>query len=127
LRLVEQVSRVKKILDLQSLKVKSVKQTKKDILVKIKQRRKTADCPHCGQARVKKVYDYRPQSKIRHLKIGSKPVYLLIRKRRFTCFNCGKRFTEQIRGIKHRAKVTEVAKWQALSQLKDGLSKVKCW
>ena len=108
-----------KILNLQSLEIKSVKQTKKEILVKIKQRRKTADCPHCSRKRVKKVYDYRPQSKVRHLKIGSKTVYLLIRKRRFVCSNCGKRFTEQISGLNHRAKVTEAAKWQALSQLKD--------
>lgn len=105
-------------LGLQSLEIKKVNQTKKEIQVWVKQRRKTADCPICGK-RTKKLHDYLPESKIRHLKIGQRVVYLLLKKRRFTCEKCDKTFTEKVPGLRKYSQTTNLGKLSTLLQLKD--------
>ena len=50
-------------------------------------------CPACGHPSTY-VHDYRSQ-KIKDLSLHGKPCYLLLRKRRYACKHCGKRFSEK--------------------------------
>lgn len=53
---------------------------------------KTQICPCCGQT-TKYVHDYRTQ-KIRDIPFQGKETFLFLRKRRYVCKSCGKRFFE---------------------------------
>ena len=50
-------------------------------------------CPCCGQA-TKYIHDYRTQ-KIRDIPFQGKDMFLFLRKRRYVCKSCGKRFFEK--------------------------------
>lgn len=66
-----------------------------------------AYCPHCG-LETTTVHDRR-KVKIKDAPHGAKRKYLIITKRRFRCqgMGCKRVFTENIDGIRHRAKLTE--------------------
>ena len=51
-------------------------------------------CPCCGQ-KTKYIHDYRTQ-KIKDLNLYGEHCYLMLRKRRYVCGNCGKRFYEKV-------------------------------
>ena len=50
-------------------------------------------CPSCANT-VLHIHDYRMQ-KIKDLSFHGKPCYLILRKRRYVCKHCGKRFSEK--------------------------------
>lgn len=62
------------------------------IVVEVAYRAEKAPCPGCGRW-TPKVHSTRLQRK-RDRRLGDKPVYLVVHKRRFRCWACGKVFTE---------------------------------
>jgi transposase len=83
------------LLNLQDWKVLSVSHNQKEIILTVKRRRKTADCPRCGK-RTKYLHQYGQWQKVKHLKLGSKQIYLRLKKRRFVCRKCHLVFTERM-------------------------------
>jgi len=67
-------------------------ETDREIMVEVEYRRQVAMCPRCGQMTAK-VHSTSAQTK-RDRRLWDKPVYLILRKRRFCCLGCGKVFTE---------------------------------
>jgi len=59
-----------------------------EVRVEVEYRRGSGVCPRCGQ-RTPKVHSASVQTK-RDRRLWDKPVYLLVRKRRFRCLRCGK-------------------------------------
>jgi len=79
-------------LRLPEVRVIREKETVQEIRVEVEYRAKSALCPRCGQ-RTSKVHSAHPQNK-RDRRLWDKPVFLVVRKRRFRCLGCGKVFTE---------------------------------
>ena len=83
----------KEILNNQSIKVKKIDETEKELKIHTEIRRKKCVCPVCGKE-TDKIHDYRMQI-IKQLPAFGKAVRLILRKRRYVC-DCGKRFSEWI-------------------------------
>ena len=67
-------------------------ETATEITVEVEYRAGSDICPRCGQS-TPKVHSTGIQTK-RDRRLWDKPVYLVVRKRRFRCLSCGKVFTE---------------------------------
>ena len=79
-------------LGLPEVRVVREEETEEGITVEIEYRAETAPCPRCGR-RTPKVHSTGCQRK-RDRRLWDKPVYLVLRKRRFRCVRCRKVFTE---------------------------------
>lgn len=102
-------NRILSLLGLQGLGILSIKEYQKFIFIYCYLTRKTANCSTCSK-RTNSVYDQRPPSMVRHLKIGFRQTYLVLFKRRFKCKLCNKVFTE---------KLSQVGKWQRKTNSMD--------
>jgi len=79
-------------LQLPEVRVMRQVESQETITVEVEYRARSALCPRCGRS-VVKVHSISRQQK-RDRRLWDKPVFLLIRKRRFRCWRCGKVFTE---------------------------------
>jgi transposase len=79
-------------LELPEVRVIRQVETKEEITVEVGYRARSSPCPRCGHQAVK-VHSVRFQRK-RDRRLWDKPVFLVVRKRRFRCLGCGKVFTE---------------------------------
>ena len=84
---------IKELVGLQDVIVEKVEETEKEMHIHIQLERKTHHCPCCGRA-TDKVHDYRTQ-KVLDIPMHGKQVFLMIRKRRYVCSHCHKRFYEK--------------------------------
>lgn len=82
-----------KLLGLEDVIVKNVWDEGQEKHIKIELPRRRHNCPCCG-AETDQIHDYRIQ-KIRDISSFGKNVYLHLRKRRYVCNSCGKRFYEE--------------------------------
>jgi transposase len=89
-------------LGLPEVRVIQVEETKQEIRVEVEYRAKSAICPQCGQS-TPKVHSTSLQYK-RDWRLWDKPVFLIIRKRRYRCLSCRKVFTEPdlVCGVRRR-------------------------
>lgn len=81
-----------KLLGLQDLIITNVEEDEKNILIYAEMERKTHNCICCGTA-TDTVHDYRTQV-IKDISAFGKTVRIVLRKRRYRCKHCGKRFFE---------------------------------
>jgi len=90
-------------LGLPEVRVVREEETGTEITVEVRYRREWASCPRCGR-RTAKVHSTRPQRK-RDRRLWDKPMFLMLRKRRFRCLGCGKVFTEPdpVFGVRRRS------------------------
>ena len=82
-----------KLLGLQGLIIKNIEETEKEIHIYAEMKRKTQNCICCGTA-TDTVHDYREQI-IKDIPAFGKKVIIFLRKRRYRCPHCGKRFFEE--------------------------------
>ena len=82
-----------KLLGLKGAIVKNIDQTEKFTSIEIEIERKSHNCPCCGTS-TRTIHDYRRQ-KIKDIPAFGKNILLYLRKRRYRCLNCGKRFYEE--------------------------------
>jgi len=81
------------LIGLERVIVKNISQSDKIISTYIVMELKTHKCPQCG-TETKIIHDYR-QQKIKDIPAFGKFVILYLRKRRYRCPDCGKRFYEE--------------------------------
>ena len=81
-----------KLLGLEDVIVKNVYEDAEGCHIEMELPRRVHICPCCG-ASTDRIHDYRMQ-KIKDLPIGGRNTYLHLRKRRYVCESCGKRFFE---------------------------------
>lgn len=82
-----------KLLGLEDVIVKNIWSEGEEQHIEIELPRRVHLCPCCGRE-TDRIHDYRKQ-KIRDISSFGKNVYLHLRKRRYVCGNCGKRFYEK--------------------------------
>jgi len=82
-----------KILGLSNVCVEKIQESEGKLHIKITTEKKKQICPCCGKE-TSYVHDYRLQI-IKGLKIRKEEVYLFLKKRRYVCKSCGKRFMEK--------------------------------
>ena len=108
-----------KLLGLQGVEVKNIKEKEEFFEISIEQPRKTCTCPNCGEA-TNKIHDYRHQ-RIKELPTFEKNVVLILRKRRYVC-SCGKRFFEPNTFLARYQRMTKRAIMVMLDKLSDSRS-----
>ena len=80
------------LLGLQGVKITNVEKEENNIIIYLEMERKSHSCPCCGTD-TETIHDYRLQ-KIKDIPSFGKNVVLKLRKRRYRCPHCGKRFCE---------------------------------
>lgn len=80
------------LLGIQENLVKKVERNEKSINIYLESKPKLHICPSC-HCYTKHIHDYRIQ-KIQHINIGQIVSYLFLKKRRYICHHCGKKFYE---------------------------------
>ena len=86
-----------KLLGLEEAIVRNVEETDGGLLVDVELPRRAHRCPDCGRW-TDRIHDYRLQ-RVKDSNAFGKPVILRLRKRRYVCTDCGKRFYEQNSGL----------------------------
>ena len=81
-----------KLLNMEDVIIEKVENQGNELHVYIKLPRKVHECPCCG-SETNKIHDYREQ-KIKDIPFG-RTTYLHLRKRRYVCNSCGKRFAKK--------------------------------
>lgn len=81
-----------KLLNMEEVIVQKVENAGNELHVYIMLPRKMHKCPCCG-SKTNRIHDYRDQ-KIKDVPLG-RTTYLHLRKRRYVCGHCGKRFAEK--------------------------------
>ena len=83
---------ISKILDMEDVIIRKVEQESEELHVYLELPRTEHACPCCGN-HTHRIHDYRWQ-KVKDIPFG-RTTYIHIRKRRYICENCGKRFYEK--------------------------------
>lgn len=83
---------IRDLIGLQDVNVKKIEQNEREIKIFLELERKEHTCPCCS-GQTDKIHDYRTQI-IHDINILGKKAYLVLRKRRYVCPHCGKRFYE---------------------------------
>lgn len=81
-----------KLLGLEDVIVKNIYEEGDNLHIELELTRKIHKCPCCG-CETNRIHDYRHQ-KIKDLDCSGKRTYFHLRKRRYVCLTCGKRFYE---------------------------------
>jgi len=87
------INNITRILGLQEVTVKKLEESDKYIDVFVHSKPKKHICPSCGYI-TSKIHDYRDQI-VKHIMIGKKQSIIHLKKRRYLCTHCNKRFYEQ--------------------------------
>ena len=87
-----QTNCIKNLLDLKDFIVKNIKNLKDKVEIYIELPIKEHICPCCGHS-TSNIHDYYTQT-IKDIPIYFKPTFLIIRKRRYVCNHCDKKFFE---------------------------------
>ncbi len=82
-----------KLLELQGAKVTNIEKDDENSIIYLEMKRKTHNCIRCGTV-TDTIHDYREQ-KIKDIPAFGRNVVLMLRKRRYRCPHCGKRFYEE--------------------------------
>ena len=83
-----------KLIGFQGIIVTNVEESTENLTINAEMRRKPHNCPCCGTA-TRTIHDYRKQ-RIKDAPSRGKTVVILLRKRRYRCPHCGKKFYEEI-------------------------------
>ena len=85
---------IEKLLGLQGVKITNIENEEKNIVIYMEMERHSHNCICCGTA-TDTIHDYREQ-RIKDIPAFGKNVVIVLRKRRYRCPSCGKRFIEDI-------------------------------
>lgn len=83
----------KVLLDIEDVFIKKISHSDSVVKIHIETKPTRQTCPRCG-AQTKRIHDYRMQT-IHDLPFQLKDTFLILRKRRYLCTSCNKRFSEK--------------------------------
>ena len=106
-----------KLLDLQEFEVEKIEETEKEKRIFGKLHRHEQYCPCCGAA-TGTIHDYRLQ-KIKDLTILGKRCVIMLKKRRYRCNECGKRFYERNEFVGRYQRMTKRLIANIIAKLND--------
>lgn len=109
---------IEKLIGFQGVKVKKIEEKEEKLILSIELERKEVKCPCCGKM-TNKIHDYREQ-RIKDMPAFGKAIEILLRKRRYACIECGKRFAEPNEFLARYQRMTK----RAIMGLLDRLSSV---
>lgn len=111
---------ITKFLDLGNVLVENIQSNFSNIIVDVSTEVKEVVCPHCGHT-TKKVHDYRIQN-IRDVPYNGKNVTIRLRKRRYVCRCCGKRFYEKYKFLPRYHHMTQRVYLHILDECRELVS-----
>lgn len=106
-----------KLLDLQGIKVTNIEKDEKTITVYAELERKMHRCPYCKEE-TDVIHDYRTQV-IKDIPAFGKNVIIILRKRRYRCVHCRKRFFENNSFLPKYQRMTNRLSFFVLDKLRD--------
>lgn len=106
-----------KLLGLEGVIIKNIAQTEKCTFIDMELKRKSHKCPCCGTA-TRTIHDYRRQ-KIKDIPAFGKHVILYLRKRRYRCLHCSRRFYEENKFLPRYHRMTNRLCAYVIEQLTD--------
>lgn len=109
-----------KLINLQGVKVKNIEILEKVNKIHIDLVKKECTCPVC-KSKTSKVHDYRVQ-KIKDVPSFSKQIVLILRKRRYVCKNCGKKFYEKLDFLQRYSRMSIRVLEEIFKQLSNTVS-----
>lgn len=105
------------LIGLQDIIVKNIAKNEENIFIDIEMKKKSHICPCCGEY-TSYIHDYRQQP-IHDIPAFGMNVSLLLRKRRYVCKKCGKRFCEEIKWLSRYYRVTKRLVGYIIDKLSD--------
>ena len=106
-----------KLIGLQDIIVKNITKNEENIFITIELIKKPHICPNCGKL-TSYVHDYRMQQ-IHDIPSFGKNVFLLLRKRRYVCKECNKRFFEENKWLPRYYRLTKRLVGYIINRLSD--------
>lgn len=97
-------------------------ENEKEVELHISQVQKPHKCPRCGRI-TSKIHDYRVQ-RVKDIPMMGKKTYLVLRKRRYICKECGKKFFEHVKFLGKHQRMTNRLTAYIINQL-SSLSSMK--
>lgn len=111
---------IKELVGMQDVTVKKVEQNEEEMDIYLELERREHKCPVCS-CFTNRIHDYRKQ-KVKDIPISGKRVNLILRKRRYVCPHCGKRFYEENTFLPKYHRITNRMTAWIISQLKSSYS-----
>ena len=105
------------LLGLQGVKITNIENNEKNIVIYAEIERKEHHCTCCGTA-TSTVHDYRRQV-IKDISAFGKLVTIILRKRRYRCTHCGKRFFEENTFLPRYHRMTNRLSAHIIDKLRD--------
>lgn len=105
------------LLGLKDISVKHVKRYDNRLCIHIEMHKKTHRCPRCGEW-TSKVHDYRKQQ-IKDIPAFNEMTVIYLRKRRYVCSMCGKRFYETVPFLPRYHRITNRLAAYVIKSLKE--------
>ena len=112
---------IAELLDMEAYDFEGIEQNEKQILLRVRMKRRTQKCPAC-QTPCDQVHDYRMQ-RVKDSPIQGKLVVWQYRKRRYRCPCCGKRFYEGNYLLPKRHRITNRLAALGIDQLRKKQSR----
>ncbi len=109
-----------KLLGLEDIIIKKVWEDESAHHIELELPRRKHNCPCCG-AETDRIHDYRKQ-KIKDISAFGKDVYLYLRKRRYACDGCGKRFYEKNSFLPRYHRMTSRKNARIIEDFRDTVS-----
>lgn len=81
-----------KLLGLEDCKITNIENNSNEVIIHLEMERKLHSCP-CCKRQTKRIHDYRTQ-RIKDTSVQGKFTFLLLKRRRYSCMHCHKRFME---------------------------------
>ena len=106
-----------KLIGLQGIFVKKIFDNKKSNTILIEMQKKPHDCPCCGSDKTY-IHDYRKQI-IKDIPAFGKHTVLVLRKRRYACQNCKKRFFEDNKWLPRYHRITNRLAYYIINKLSE--------
>ncbi len=106
-----------KLLGLQGVNVKKVEDNEKSVLIYAELERKKQKCPCCGES-TDKIHDYREQA-VKDIPAFGKLIVFKLRKRKYRCDRCVKRFFEENHFLPRYHRMTNRLAAYVIDKLRD--------
>lgn len=109
-----------KLIGLQDVLVQNIEENNNNVYIYIEMKKKVCKCPCCNNDTIY-IHDYRKQT-IKDISAFGKNVFLILRKRRYVCKQCRKRFYEKNNWLPHFYRMTNRLAAYIIEKLSDTVS-----